>query len=427
MDQASVAAPPRATAPRRAASRGVNSDNGLVLPDAITGPPSRRRAVVVSALLGLLILAVVGWVFATRSGEFPYRVATVTRRTVVQTVEAQGRLDVSQRFEVPSPRAGHLVSIFVQVGASVAKDQPLAELDQEPSLATVRGSRAARRAAESRVSEARAALAAATDARRRIEALASRNVASDADVVNARTAEQKANAAVSAARDDLAAATENVTSAELQMDAGVIRAPAAGTVLEAPRWLGKIVGPERGPLFVIGSDVRTLRLDASVPESDIGSIHVGQVAQFTVPAFPDRTFRGEVVDRALEPETSTTGTSYRVGLTTTNADRSLLPGMSADVKFEIARAENALAVREAALRFTPQNATEAPARSRVFAVQNEKHIVQVNVVPGVSDAAFTAVTPREPGALRVGENVVIGLLPRADDERSGPGITLGTR
>jgi HlyD family secretion protein len=322
---------------------------------------------------------------------------------------------------------GRLVAIHVQAGASVERDQPLAELDQEPSLASVRGSRAARRASGSRISEASAALAAATDTRRRTEELRSRNVASDADVVNATTAEAKAAAALDAARSDFGVATANVTSAELQMDEGVIRAPAAGTVLDAPRTLGNVVGPERGALFVIGTDLHTLRIDAPVAEADIGSIHVGQPAEFTVPAFPGRTFRAEVVDRALSPEQTTTGTSYRVGLHVANSDRALLPGMSANVRFEVARADNTLAVREAALLFAPDGAPEAPPRSRVFVTKGGRHPTEADVAPGVSDAAFTAVTPKGTIALHVGDEVVIGLPPGREDTHKGPGITLGKR
>jgi HlyD family secretion protein len=378
-------------------------------------------------LLVLVASAIAWWVVTARSRDVQYRVAPVVRKTVVQTVEAQGKIDVATRYEVPSPRVGRLVTIFVEVGASVAKDQPLALLDQEPSLASVRGSRAARRASQSRISEASAALAAATDTRQRTEELRSRNVASDADVVNARTAEAKAAAAVDAAKSDLGVATANVTSAELEMDEGVIRAPAGGTVLDAPRTLGTVVGPERGPLFVVGTDLHTLRIDAPVAEADIGSIHLGQPAEFTVPAFPGRTFRAEVVDRALSPEQTTTGTSYRIGLNVANSDRTLLPGMSANVRFEVARSNDALAVREAALRFAPDGAPEAPARSRVFVTKGGRHPTPVDVAPGVSDAAFTAVTPKNPDAVHVGDEVVIGLPPGKESTHQGPGITLGKR
>jgi HlyD family secretion protein len=424
MDPASVAPPP-ASVPRPVVPHS-SSDTELELPHTVGRPPSRRRAIIV-VLLAVLGIAVAWWFITARSREVQYRVAPVVRRTVVQTVEAQGKIDVATRYEVPSPRVGRLVAIYAEVGASVTKDQPLAELDQEPSLASVRGTRAARQASWSRISEARAALAAAKDSRRRIDELRSRNVASDADVVNARTAEEKAAAAVDAAKSDFGVATANLTSAELQMDEGVIRAPAAGTVLDAPRTLGNVVGPERAALFVIGTDLHTLRIDAPVAEADIGSIHVGQPAEFTVPAFPGRTFRAEVVDRALSPEQTTTGTSYRVGLNVANSDRALLPGMSANVRFEVARADNTLAVREAALRFAPDGTSDAPPRSRVFVTKNGRHPTEVDVAPGVSDAAFTAVTTKDAGGLHVGEEVVIGLPPGREDTHQGPGITLGKR
>jgi HlyD family secretion protein len=223
---------------------------------------------------------------------------------------------------------------------------------------------------------------------------------------------------------DLASANEKLASENLAKDDRTIRAPASGVVIDAPRWVGALAGPETGPLFVIGSDLDTLRLDASVPEADIGSVRAGQTASYTVPAFPSRTFHAEVVTRAIQPDTSSTGTTYRVTLKAENPDRALLPGMTATVRLEVARGDNVLAVREAALRFAPDAANEAPGRSRVWRVGADHRIVPVDVEAGVSDAAYTAVSPRDPRALRVGDAVVIGLPPTGASERSGPGISL---
>jgi HlyD family secretion protein len=285
-----------------------------------------------------------------------------------------------------------------------------------------------RRAAASRVAEARAALNVATDVRQRTEALASRGLSSASDVVSAKASEEKADAVLKGAIAELASANEKVSSENLAKEDRTIRAPANGTVIDAPRWLGAVVGPAAGPLFVIGSELDTLRLDASVPEADIGSVRAGQTAVYTVPAFPGRTFRAEVVTRAIQPETSSTGmTTYRVTLKAPNPDRSLLPGMTATAKLEVARAENALVVREAALRFAPDTKNEAPPRSRVWRVDADHGIVPVDVAAGVSDAAYTAVSPQDPRALRAGDAVVIGLPPTSSPEKSGPGITLRKR
>lgn len=405
------------------------SGGGLVLPDTLTHRPTRKRILLIAALVAVAVGIAVLVFKLLESPTVEYRTATVSRRTVVQSVEAQGRLEIWTRFDVPSPVTGQLVNVAVEAGAEVVSGQVLAQLDTDVVQVSVEGARAARRAAASRVAEARAALNVAQDTRQRTEALAGRGLSSAADVVGAKAGEDRADALLKGAVADLATANEKVNSENLAKADRTIRAPANGVVIDAPRWPGAVVGPSAGPLFVIGSDLDTLRLDASVPEADIGSVRTGQTAEYTVPAFPGRTFHAEVTTRAIQPDTSSTGTTYRVTLKAQNSDRALLPGMTATVKLEVARAENALAVREAALRFSPDAANEASSRARVWRVDAKDGLVPVDITAGVSDAAYTAVSPKDPQTLRAGDAVVIGLPPTSGStsDRSGPGITLKKR
>jgi HlyD family secretion protein len=405
------------------------SGGGLALPSSLTRRPTRKRILLIVGLIAAAVgIGVVVYQFL-RPAEVSYRTAPVARRTVIQAVEAQGRLEIWTRFDVPAPVAGQLVTVAVEAGANVVSGQILAQLDTDIARASVEGARAARRAAASRVAEARAALNAARDARRRTEVLAGRGLSSASDVVGANATEEKADAALRGATAELSSANEKVASENLAKEDRTIRAPANGVVVDAPRWSGAVVGPATGPLFVIASDLETLRLEASVPEADIGSVRAGQKAEYTVPAFPGRTFRAEVVTRAIQPDTSSTGTTYRVTLKAMNPDRALLPGMTTTVKLEVARAEDAITVREAALRFSPDPSNEAPSRSRVWRLDSEHGFAPVEVTAGVSDAAYTAVSPKDPQALRAGDTVIIGLPPtsNSNSDRSGPGITLRKR
>jgi len=96
------------------------------------------------------------------------------------------------------------------------------------------------------------------------------------------------------------------------------------------------------------------------------------------------------------------------------------------VTMEVSRVENALAVREAALRFRPENAPEAPARRQVWLVTSHG-LESVAVKPGLSDGAFTAIEPESPAQLPVGTRVALGVLNGGSDAQKtqGPGIKLG--
>lgn len=399
----------------------------LVVPPALAHRRPNRWGFWVLLALVVVGASVIAFLRIPQKTTVLYRTAPVARRTIVAIVEATGHLDVTNRVEVASTVAGRLAKIFVEAGAPVDSGQPLAQIDETSARALVRSARAKTAAAQGRVAEARAAVDAAKDVRERTLALADRGLASDAEVASVRAAEAKAEAVLNAARAELSGATASASSAELERESLTIRAPMAGTVLSAPKWPGGFVAPEKGPLFAIGSDTKLMRIEASVAEADIGSIRPGQSANFSVPAFPDRTFHAQVEGRSTEPDRNASVTSYVVTLNAPNSDRILLPGMTATVRIEVARSENTLAVREPALRFVPDSAMEAPPRSRVFRITDGNRLVPVDVKAGISDATYTEIQIPDKSALHVGDLVVVGYVPQGGEEPSGPGIKLGNR
>jgi hypothetical protein len=100
--------------------------------------------------------------------------------------------------------------------------------------------------------------------------------------------------------------------------------------------------------------------------------------------------------------------------------------MTATITIPVGRAENVLAVCDAALRFRPEGFGNAPARSRVFRVVPDG-LEEVRVVAGLSDGAFTEVRPESPSALPVGAAVAIGPAESSVGSTSNPGISLGNR
>jgi len=402
-------------------------DSYLVLPESVARQPTRKTKHWVLFAAAIAASGALAFRFAPSDSKPAFRVARVVTRSVVRLVEATGHLDVTTRVEVAAPAPGRVLQIFAQAGDVVTRGQPLVQLDQEAARVVATGARASARAASSRVAGARASLAAATDVRERTEALAARGLASDGELAGVQATEAKAAAELTGALAGQSAASETVATAELEKERCTVRAPADGTLLAAPRWSGAVVAPEQGSLAVIGSDLGVLRIDASVAEADIGAIRSGQEAEFTVPAFPDRVFHARVEARASDRENSASAPSYLVTLSAPNPDRALLPGMTATVRIEVARAENVLSVREAALRFAPESAGAARPRSRVFRFDPENRVVPVEVSAGVSDAAFTEVVPRDPTTLHAGDSVVIGLPVGGATSADGPGISLGKR
>jgi HlyD family secretion protein len=204
-----------------------------------------------------------------------------------------------------------------------------------------------------------------------------------------------------------------------------VASPIDGVVLQAPESLGPAPS-EHHALFVVGSGLETLRVDADVAESEVGQLHAGQAAHFSVPAFPGRTFQGRVERTGIDAQRTGAAVRYPVELRADNPGRTLLPGMTATVTIEVDRAVNALAVREAALRFRPEGQSEGTPRRQVWSV-NANGIEAIAVKPGLSDGAFTQVEPEPPALLPVGTRLALGVLTTDAQKAAGPGIKLGTR
>jgi HlyD family secretion protein len=243
----------------------------------------------------------------------------------------------------------------------------------------------------------------------------------------ARAAEAQARALVRAAEAERQLSQQGLKGAQIKQRLTTLDAPVAGFILSATDDLGMMVGPRSPPLFVVASPITSLRLTVPIPEADVSAIRPGQTAQFSVPAYPSRNFTAKVEKLDVEPQREGSTVSYRVTLEVDNPERLLLPGMTANVQIELARVENALAVREAALRFTPNDAPSAPPRSRVWRATGGNDIEAVSVTPGVSDGAYTQITPQPETALSEKDPVVVGLVVGGRSSGSGPGISLGKK
>ena len=135
----------------------------------------------------------------------------------------------------------------------------------------------------------------------------------------------------------------------------VIRSPISGVVVARSVDVGQTVAAsfQTPTLFQIAKDLRDMQIDSSVAEADVGAIFVGQKVKFSVDAFPERDFVGEVRQIRLNPTIQQNVVTYNVVVAVDNEDGKLMPGMTAHVKISIAERKDALRIPNAALRFKP--------------------------------------------------------------------------
>jgi HlyD family secretion protein len=222
----------------------------------------------------------------------------------------------------------------------------------------------------------------------------------------------------------------------------VIRSPVAGVVVSREVDVGQTVAAsfQTPTLFKIARDLSRMQIDSNVAEADIGKIEVGQPVRFTVDAYPERRFDGRVHQIRLAPLTQQNVVTYNVVVEVANPDLALMPGMTAYLGIVTDRAEHAVLVPNAALRFRPSEAktgtgaavagnsdarrrdalprdARRPGEAAVYVLRGEE-IVRVPLRTGISDGRSTVVTE---GGLKAGDRVVVEELTAERKPASGTG------
>jgi HlyD family secretion protein len=179
-----------------------------------------------------------------------------------------------------------------------------------------------------------------------------------------------------------------------------------------------------------------MQIDSNVAEADVGVLEVGQDVDFTVDAFPMRTFQGKVVQVRNAPITVQNVVTYDTVIGVSNPDLKLKPGMTANVSIIIAHKDNVLQIKNAALRYRPAEATPgevrarspAPAGARGSARREQRtsertvYVLSgdqpqpVQIKTGISDGVVTEVTE----GLKEGDRVVTAELASKSPAASPP-------
>src|SRR5262249_15139598 len=146
--------------------------------------------------------------------------------------------------------------------------------------------------------------------------------------------------------------------ARLDLDRTVLRAPIDGIIIKRDVNPGQTVAVtfEAKTLFKIANDLREMEVHGKIDEADVGQLRAGQIAQFTVDAYPDRTFSGRVLQIRKAPEVVQNVVTYTTIISTSNPDLLLLPGMTAQLRIVVSDTGGIIKIPSQALRFRPNDA-----------------------------------------------------------------------
>lgn len=287
----------------------------------------------------------------------PVQVVTteVASGDVIQTVACTGTLDAVTTVDVGSQVSGTISSIPVDFNSIVRKDDVLAKLDTSLFQAALDQSRANLTKSAADLGVAQATVMDAKEKLDRSKALAARQLIPQSDLDTAQVTYDEALASLKSSMAQQQQAQASVDQAKVDLDHTIILSPIDGIVVNRKVDVGQTVAAsfQTPSLFSIAADLTKMKLTAAVDEADIGHVSVGQVARFTVDAFPSQTFEGKVIQVRLQPETVQNVVSYDTVIAVDNMNLLLKPGMTATIAVEVARHENVPRVPGLALRFRP--------------------------------------------------------------------------
>lgn len=371
---------------------------------------------------GCFAIAVAAWLLSgnKKDEQVSFVTEEVAPANIQNSITATGSVEPVDTVAVGTQVSGIIDKIYVDFNSTVKKGQVLAVLDTKNLTSTLNSAKANLQSAQANMQSANAALGYQRANYNRYKALYQKGLISANDFESARLSYRQAEEQVAMMKESVVAAQESVRTAQTNLGYATIVSPIDGTIINKYVAEGQTVAasfstPE---LFGVARDLKKMQVLADVDEADIGDVRPGESVTFTVDAYPDDTFQGTVEQVRLGGSTSNNVVTYKVVISTSNADLKLKPGMTANVTIYTQQKSGVLSVPTKALRFTP--AKETVGKMKIKDISNAKNKVWTiegnNIVPhqvniGMSDGTHTQIV----SGIKQGQKVITGVDVKTDD------------
>lgn len=397
-------------------------------------------------LILVAVLASVAYVYFAQeqNEEISFKTAKVENRDIVVSIEATGTVEPEDLVDVGARVSGEIVAFGkdkkgkeVDYGSEIAEGDIIALIDDEIPQSDLRKARASLEKAKAAKIQANANLVVCQtnlkEAERnwgRAKRLGVSEALSQASYDNYLSAWEQATAQIDVAKAQIAQADAEIAQAQASLKVAernleycVIKAPVNGIVIDRIVNIGQTVvsNMSASSLFLIAKDLKKMEVWASVNEADIGNIKENQPVTFTVDAFPGETFVGKVGKIRLNATMSQNVVTYVVEVQTDNSSGRLLPYLTANLNFEVKRADKALSVPTSALRWKPDShliaeGSEIPEGRVVWVKAPNNKVSPVSVKTGISDGSFVQILE---GDIKSGQELVTGTISAEKKSQSG--------
>lgn len=363
------------------------------------------------ALAAMVLLGAAMMTGCSKKSSFTYTEAEAVKQDIVNSVTATGTIEPVTSVDVGTQVSGVISKLYVDYNSVVKAGEVIAELDRTNLMSELSSAQASLKSAQSELDYQKTNY-------ERYKTLYDKGLISANDFEQARLSYVQAQQKTQQQK-------ESVKKAQTNLGYATITSPIDGVVLSKEVEEGQTVASSFSTptLFKIARDLTDMRVIADVDEADIGDVKEGQRVTFTVDAFPDDTFEGQVTQVRQEATTESNVVTYEVVISAPNDDLKLKPGLTANVVIFTMEAKDVLAVPSKALRFTPREAmlnsdetiTDTDAKEKVW-VKEGSNLKAVAVETGMTNGTLTQITK----GLKPGTHVlteVTAMQPEAEGEQ----------
>jgi len=318
------------------------------------------KTVLITALVVIIVAgsAVSAFVYMRRPVPPQVTTAMVSVGDVIQVVGATGTIEALTTVDVGTQVNGIITEMHVDFNSIVKKGQIIARIDPATIEATIESDNASLEGAQATLERLAITLEDSRNKLERAEDLFKRSLITRQDLETAQVNVKSNEASIRSQNGSIKQAQAKLNQDMVSLGYTDIHAPIDGIVINRTVDVGQTVVSKNQAtsMFQIAADLTKMLVKASVDESDVGVLRPGQRTTFRVDAYPDKEFTGVVAQVRLQPVVTQNVVTYTTIIDVPNPNLDLKPGMTANVKIEIARRESVLRVPAGALRFRPTRA-----------------------------------------------------------------------
>ena len=307
--------------------------------------------------------------------EEKYTTLEVTRMDIVKTTVVTGKIQPRDEVNIKPQISGIIDKLYKESGQMVKKDEIIAKVKVIPDMSQLSS-------AQSRVRLAQVNLEQAQKNFDREKDLFDKQLVSAEEYEQVRQALEQAKEEYASAQEALEIVRDGVSSSNAQGSSTLIRATISGLILDIPVKVGNSVTQSNtfndGTTIATIADMDDLIFDGNIDETEVGRLSPGMPVVISVGALQDLSFDATLEYISPKATENNGANQFEIKASVTiPADVTIRSGYSANATIVLQKAENVVAVQEAAIQFDGD-------QTYVF-LETPEGYVRRDVVTGISD------------------------------------------